>query len=426
VLAPDELRRNPDGASLSASQPARTIRVLDFMETSWMGGPAKNLIRFAHHASQSTQSRLRVNISVATFHRRNVPANNEFTAACEKAGLRVHRIEERSAFDPAIVSAIQRLIRDQNPDILQTHSVKSHFLLRLTGAYKHRPWIAFHHGYTWTDLKVLAYNQLDRWSLPASYKVVTVCRPFASALHRLGVAKDRIAIRHNTVDPFTPAGNEALAQLRQSLCIPPTTRVLLNVARLSREKGQAELIKAVALLRSVQPSRSLRLLIVGEGPERGRLERLAAVSGASECVTFVGHQSDVTPYYTLADMVVVPSYTEGSPNVVLEALAAGLPVVATAVGGIPEIISSSRAAVLVKKNDPISLACSIARLLDNESLRAELSRAALNLASSYSPQAYCDFMLSLYRDCLSRGGTARNGRSNRSAKPIQKTMIATE
>lgn len=386
----------------NAPEPVRTVRVLDFMEASWLSGPAKNLISFAGVASQANHPTLRVQISVVVFHRGKEPVDTEFTLACRQAGLRVHVIHERFAFDPAIVPLIARLVAAEKPDILQTHSVKSHFLVRLTRAYKRCPWIAFHHGYTWTDLKVLTYNQLDRWSLLASSKVVTVCTPFAAALERFGVARERIEIRHNSVAAFIPAADEAVRHLRQTLRIPAGTPIVLNVGRLSREKGQAELIKALAVLRGESGERMPHLVFVGDGPDMQRLERLAGACGVADSVTFAGHQSDVAPYYSAADVMVLPSFTEGSPNALLEAMAAGLPIVATAVGGIPEIVSNTRSALLVQPHDHISLAGAIGQALGSEPLRQQLSAAAKQTAAAYSPESYCDFMLSLYQDCLAQ------------------------
>jgi glycosyltransferase involved in cell wall biosynthesis len=127
---------------------------------------------------------------------------------------------------------------------------------------------------------------------------------------------------------------------------------------------------------------------------------MARTLSLTDSVTFVGHQADVTPYYTLADLMVLPSHTEGSPNCLLEAMAAGLPVVATAVGGVPEIVSTENAAILVEKGNPSALAQAISHVLDDELLRAQLSTAARKTAKAYSPESYCDALLSLYRDCL--------------------------
>jgi glycosyltransferase involved in cell wall biosynthesis len=374
--------------------------VLAFLETSLLSGPAKNLIEFARRAANHPPSRLGADISVATFHRAGSPTSNDFVRACQDAGLGVHVIRERFAYDPAVIWAMRDLIATHDPEIVQTHAVKSHFLMRLTGAYRQRRWIAFHHGYTWTDRRAQLYNELDRWSLLSASKVVTVCRQFASALEHIGVRPERIAIHHNSVKAFLPAADDSVLELRRTLHIPPGGPVLLSVGRLSKEKGQTDLIQAVALLRKQNSDCNLRLIIVGDGPDANKLKDTARSAGVEDWVVFAGHQTDVTPYYTMADLMVLPSHTEGSPNALLEAMAAGLPIVATAVGGVPEIVTSEKEALLVEKDDPEALAAAIERVLGDEDLQMRLSSAARSTASAYSPEMYCESMLSLYGQCL--------------------------
>ena len=400
----EQISQDLTGALLASrpaagSSPARAVRVLDFMEASWVSGPAKNLIEFAQRAA-ALQASLQADIAVATFQRSSPLEPNEFTNACRQAGLDVRVIRERFPFDPNVIRAVRELIEAHDPDIVQTHGVKSHFLMRLSGAYRKRRWIAFHHGYTWTDVKVRLYNQLDRWSLPSASKIVTVCRSFANNLENIGIRPEQITIHHNSVNAFRPASHENVAELRRSLQIPDGARILLTVGRLSREKGQTDLIEAIALLRKENEGPELRLVIVGEGPDIERLQDEARKSAAADWIIFTGHQADVTAYYTLADLMVLPSHTEGSPNALLEAMAAGLPIVATAVGGVPEIVTADREAVLVEKSSPVSLARAIARVLKDGELRTRISSTARSTAASYSPAAYCDFMLSLYGRCL--------------------------
>jgi glycosyltransferase involved in cell wall biosynthesis len=128
---------------------------------------------------------------------------------------------------------------------------------------------------------------------------------------------------------------------------------------------------------------------------------LAKTLNVQDLIIFAGHQADVTPYYTMANLVVLPSHTEGSPNTLLEAMAAGVPIVATSVGGVPEIVTDGREALLVEKNNPSALARAIHRALGDPELRRQTSAAALSAASAYSPAAYCDARLSLYGHCLS-------------------------
>lgn len=376
---------------------ARPIQVLAFMEASWVSGPAKNIISFATRSLEHRDSSLRpVEVTIATFERGRPSTPNAFIAGCRQKGLRVHPIPERFAFDPAILLAIPRLIAALNPDIVQTHNVKSHFLMYLTAARRTCPWIAFHHGYTRTKLRMRLYNQLNRLSLPAADHVVTVCQPFAASIKKLGVPAERITIQHNSVAGFCPAPDHHVSQLRKALEIPSCTTVLLTVGRLSREKGHCDLIEAVARVHRTHPSCPFRLVVVGDGPELSTLKQLAVTLGVSNYVIFAGHQSNVNAYYTIADIAVLPSHSEGSPNALLEAMAAGLPIIATAVGGIPEIATPGKSALLVRSKDPGGLAAAICSLLNDGVLRRRLGESARARAMDFATIAYCDSMLSFY------------------------------
>jgi glycosyltransferase involved in cell wall biosynthesis len=375
----------------------KPVRVLAFVEALWPTiGPAKNLLEFAQRAARSSSA----NITIATFHRGRGPISNAFADSCEAAGIEAHVIRERFLYDVSILPTIRKLVARCEPDIIQTHAVKSHFLIRLTGVNQGRPWIAFQHGYTWTSTRTRVYNRLDRWSLPAATKVVAVCRPFADALEGIGVHPDRIIVQHNSVKPFQPSSSEEVHGLRQALGITEDTEIVLCVGRLSREKAQADLIQAVTLLKKEDSQRKIRFILAGEGPDLQMLKALAKSLEVEDWVVFSGLVSDLRPYYTFADLIVMPSHTEGSPNVLLEAMAAGLPIIATEVGGVPEIVTNGKEALLVEKGNAQVLAGAVRRLLADANLRHSLSQAASQRILAYSPEAYCDSILSLYKSCL--------------------------
>lgn len=382
-----------DAAHNVAAEPD-VPRVLAFMEATTLTGPAKNLLAFARHV------RGRAEVRVATFVRGPHAQPNAFMQACASAGVAVEPIHERCVGDPSVIPQMRRLARTYGPDIVQTHSVKSHFLVRLSGLGRRRSWIAFHHGYTATNKKVGLYNRLDRLSLPRARRVVTVCRPFARDLERIGVAPERISVLHNSVRPYAPVAGDALAGLRASLGIAPSDQVVVSVGRLSREKGHGDLIKAAAALHASDPRSNVRLVIVGDGPDLDALRRLAVREGVADRVLFAGHASDVRPYYALADLFVLPSLSEGSPNVLLEAMAAGLPIVATAVGGVPEIATDERQVLLVPPSLPDRLAAAMMRLLHNSLLARQLGAQARAAVASRTPEAYSDAVLAIYHGAL--------------------------
>ena len=242
---------------------------------------------------------------------------------------------------------------------------------------------------------------MDRWSLRGVYRMVTVCRPFADKLVSLGVPREKITILHNAVKPFVFPAPEQVEQLRRSLALGEGEAVVLSVGRLSFEKGHADLLRAGAALAAIPEAPPFRIVIVGEGPERDTLQRLASQLGIDQQVTLAGFQRDTKPYYAVATAVAVPSHSEGSPNVVLEAMAAGLPIVANAVGGVPEILEQSVTGLMVPAHNPEAMAQALQRILADPELRSRLGTAARARAlSEYTPRAYTRRLVDFYRKLL--------------------------
>jgi glycosyltransferase involved in cell wall biosynthesis len=351
------------------------MKVLAIIEAGTVTGPAKNLLQFAQLARAHD-----VDVNIATFHRAGDP--EIFTEAAAKAGVTVHRIEERGRFDRTVVPALQELSRRLSPDIIQTHAVKSHLLARLAGF---QPWIAFHHGYTWPDLRARVYNQLDRWSLRKATNVLTVSLPFAEEVRRMGVDREKIHVIHNAIATGWGRGIE-----KPVVNIPAGKKVVLIVGRLSREKDHLTLLDAVRNL-------PVHLLIVGEGPERGRIEEHIRTAGVS--ATLTGQVPSAEPYYALADVAVLSSLSEGSPNALLEAMAAGIPAVATSVGGIPEIVTDGESALLVPPADRTAMTAAIGRVLNEQGLAERLVQRARELVETrHSPEERTRQICRIYSD----------------------------
>jgi glycosyltransferase involved in cell wall biosynthesis len=143
------------------------------------------------------------------------------------------------------------------------------------------------------------------------------------------------------------------------------------------------------------------LVIVGDGPERPRIEqRIRALDLASK-VTLTGHVPSAEPFYGIANVAVLSSRSEGSPNALLEAMAARVPVVATSVGGIPEIVTHRESALLASPGDPDELARDISEILNNPALSASLvERARLLIEKHHSPDSRIATLCALYEDVL--------------------------
>jgi glycosyltransferase involved in cell wall biosynthesis len=362
----------------------------------------KNLLSFYRTCRQCEAGA--VELSLAPFersHADSVSRPNQLSQAAAALGVPAYRLREHFRFDPRAILQLRKLVREINPHIIQTHHSKSHFVVQISGLGKKRPWVAFHHGHTRAHLRLRLYEGLDRWSLRVPTQVVAVSGAFAQQLVGMGVPRAKIVVLHNAVE-LAPERNfsfEDLQAKKARLGISGTERVVLAIGRLSKEKAYPDLVAAIAELRRLHPELPVRLLILGEGPERPALETAIRSADLERGVSLPGHMRDVSPYYEVADVFAISSLSEGSPNVLLEAMAAGVPVVASAVGGIPEIVTDQQQALLVRPRDPRALADALARILTNQHLAQALSQAARSLAATrFAPEQRARALIELYRN----------------------------
>jgi glycosyltransferase involved in cell wall biosynthesis len=399
------------------------IKLLSVIEAGTVTGPAKLFLDFCRHVQAPAgewDDLPRVSASIVTFlrgrsiqrHTNGAPAPaskaspNEFVAAAHRYGVEVDLLGERCQFDPRVITNLRRVVKQRAPDIIETQHVKSHFLMRLSGLAREYPWVALHHGYTTTDLKMRAYNQFDRWSLRKADRVITVCDAFALQLARMGVSSDQIRVLHSAIgSDWAPSERrENASALKARLGLDPEVQVVLAVGRLSREKGHVDLVAAMDHLRRIPPTTRAALVIVGDGPERQRIAQAAVSLGLDKQVLFAGQVDAVGAYYDAADILALPSHSEGSPNVLLEAMMARLPIVATAVGGVPEIVRDNESALLVRPRDPSSMTAAISRLLVDRQLAQRLAaNAHSSVIVRHSPENRMRSLVEIYCQLMAQG-----------------------
>ncbi len=382
------------------------LKIVSLVEATTVNAVAKIVLEFfrtSRELATTNPDVPSIQGSIITFDRDRTDASaNEFIAAARETELEVDLIPEQRRFDLAVIPALRAAIEARQPDLVITNSVKSHFLFWRSRLSRKYPWVAFHHGYTTTDLKMRVYNRLDRWSLPKADRVVTVCHSFARELAKsTKIVEENIFVQHNAIRPLPKSRENDVDDLKRSLGFAEADRVIIAVGRLSKEKAQTDLIDAFKVLCETHQDLSVKLLIIGDGPERANLETAARASGQNDLITFAGQVSNVHPFYAAADVFVLPSHSEGSPNVLLEAMSAEVPIVGTAVGGVPEIVADEASALLVPPQNPQALAAAIDRVLQDQALAQRLTTGASALvAREHSPEAYARNLISLYQEVI--------------------------
>jgi glycosyltransferase involved in cell wall biosynthesis len=368
----------------------KPLRVLAVIEAASITGPAKNLIELAIYSRRLPRP---VEFSIVTFRRPSDPPSDPFLDALKTHSIPHHILSETNPFDIRSVLQLNRLLSSIQPAVVQTHNVKSHLCAALLRLVKGFTWVAWHHGYTWPTLRQRLYNRVNFLTLRFAKRVVSVTSAFLPELATTGVPASRVCVIPNAIDADSFIGVPPYA-----VPAPPGSRILLAVGRLSQEKGHADLMEALSLLSKNFPA-PLHLVLVGDGHERQALESLAQSRNLS--VTFAGQVSDVRPFFAAAHLFVLPSHSEGSPNVLIEAMAAALPIVATDVGGIPETVTHRQQAILVPPASPPALAEAISLLLSDADLASTLATAARQqVLERFLPQSRATKVTTLYEQLL--------------------------
>jgi glycosyltransferase involved in cell wall biosynthesis len=230
------------------------------------------------------------------------------------------------------------------------------------------PVVSVSHGWTAATLKVRLYEALDRLILRWMDCTVCVSEGQAARVRRAGVPAERLVLIRNAIkaDDYRKANPADAARLR-SLFPRPPRRVVGAAGRLSPEKGFSQLIEAAALVRQTDPG--IGFVLFGDGPLRAELARQLAARGLEENFILAGFRADLERDLPHLDLLALPSFTEGLPVILLEACAAALPVVATAVGGIPEVVQDGVTGYLVPPKNPGLLARRILDVLASEADR---------------------------------------------------------
>jgi glycosyltransferase involved in cell wall biosynthesis len=360
--------------------------------TDAIGGPGKGLFHFLEHAPTDAFDYILCN-----FKLQNRPMG-QFVQEASRRGLHLMLLPQRAAIDPGMILEARRVVREHGINVVQTHGYKSNVLGFFLRLFSRTPWIGFAHGYTDDNWKVRLYNRLDRFVLRCADRIVTVSDSMQNMLIRNGVEQKRIRLIYNAVDLPDRQCTFDGASLSQAHGIASGRKIVGVIGRLNPEKGQLVFLKAMRQVVTACPD--VVALIVGDGQDRDALERYTHEHGLSDRVIFTGYQDNVLDYYRILDLLVVPSLSEGLPNAVLEAMSFAVPVLATRVGGIPEIIGDGNG-VLVEPDDPQALADRMIELLSNEGLRASIaSKGRASLYPRFDPRHRARQIVGLYEELL--------------------------
>lgn len=374
----------------------RPLQVLHLRDTEEIGGPGKTILE-THRAIDRARFSLHLGVFLTGGERGDTP----FVNAARQCGLPVHLIRGATRYDPGMVLEVVRLVRQHQIDVLHAHESKSDIIAYLASRVRRIPLTTTLHGWIVNSRKQRVLTALDKRVVSGFDRVIAVSSEIRREALAHGVAPHRICVVHNAIalDRYQPTGRRGFLDdwIGRALKRP----VITTLGRLSPEKGHADFLHALAKVASV--GTRLSAVLLGDGPERSRLMRLASELGLEGCVHLPGHTEQPARALEDSDLMVLPSHREGLPNAALEALAMQVPVLATAVGGTPEVIVDGETGRLVPPRSPALLAAGIEDFLVNPGPWRRLAACGREVVRTrFSFEARTRTVESIYMDLVGR------------------------
>ncbi len=306
---------------------------------------------------------------------------------------------------PALLK-IRRLLKKEKPDIVHTHTSKAGLLGRLAARLAGIPSIIHTpHGHVFFGyfdaLKTRMFILLEKLASRITDKIIALTpREKADYLRYKVAEEDKLVIIPSGIELYKcqPIPQEERSKLKKKLGIPEHSAVVGTAGRLVPVKGPGFLIQAVGQVISEHPD--TYLVFAGDGPLRKNLEKDAVDMGLAKNIIFTGWRDDMARILSVFDIFCLPSLNEGMGRVLVEAMALGKPVVASDVGGIPDLIIPGKNGFLVPPRNPGELAQQILFLIKNREEREKLGRAGKKMASTYSDEIMVKKIAELYEKVL--------------------------
>lgn len=377
------------------------IRVLWLIDSLGTGGAEALTVRFVRGLRLRDPSFDRVRPTVAFLKRmRGNPYEEELRAL----GVEPEFLDARHLRDVRAFRRLLRLLRREPIDVIHAHLAYASIWGAVAGWWTGRPVVASLHV---TPPRAPRWSRegLRRWLRARLLRrcgvvPVAVSRAVARSWSTgTSIPAHRIRVIPNGIEPVPRLSPARRRSVRRELGVGDEATVVMTVAVLRAAKGLDVLLAAAE--RVVEACPEVCFVAVGDGPEREALERRAAVPGLRDRVLFTGFRSDVAELLAAADVFTLPSREDAFPTVLLEAAAAGLPAVASDVGGMPEIVVSGKTGGLVPPEDPDALAEALIELVSQPQRRRRLGRAARRRAESeLSADLWLDRLSALYDEVL--------------------------
>lgn len=370
----------------------RKLNVLQFGSSNGLFGAERWILALARYCDRNE-----VEHSIITI-KDSPAARIDLVDKAEEMGFHTDLVEARGPYDPGTIIRTAALIRQHNIDILHTHGYKSDIIGYLAAKLARVPVISTPHGSELSgNRKLNMYHKIGDYFIRKMDKVVPVSEGLRDEYLNKGVQPEKIKLIMNGVD-IMDVEEKRLDEQFSALKNEKNLKLVGYVGQLIERKGLPNLIKA---MKTITKSIKVKLVLIGEGSAENALKKMVELEGLSGVVDFLGFRSDRLEIMKCFDVFVLPSYIEGLPRVIMEAMAAKVPVIASDIPGVREIIHHNKTGILVKTDSPDQLAYRIAELINNPQIADEIRRNAYeNVRTYHSAERMSQEYTELYRNIL--------------------------
>jgi glycosyltransferase involved in cell wall biosynthesis len=321
---------------------------------------------------------------------------------CKREKVKAELLWSRKRIDLRTFLKLRLILKNNKYDILHCHGFKAGFYGLLAGKCTHTHLVETCHLWTRENRLIRFYEFVDALCLRRFDAVIAVSDEIRGDLIRYRVPKGKIKVIYNGIDLSKYERKESNRAMRE-FGVNGHQRVVGIVGRLQVEKGHVYFLEAAKEI--LKKRQDVLFLVIGDGPLREDLESLTNRLEISSHVKFLGYRKDVVEIYSGLDVLVSASLREGLPMTLLEAMAVGVPIVATSVGGVPRIIKNNETGMLIQAEDIENMSKSVLLLLNNKEKRDYMSANAKRLVEDhFSAQIMSERYTAIYKDILDQVG----------------------
>ena len=371
---------------------SQAYSILIIIDTLAIGGPGKGVLQLCSSLLEDGHKPL-----VATFLY-GTAKRSDFVDALHQRSIPSLILRQHSTFDMSPYKQLVTAIEEHSIEIVQTHGYKGHIPALFLSRKLSLPWLALTHGWTKEKKRLVLYRLLERFLLRFPKHVATVSPQLMKELSAIRGSK-ALTLIENAVESHT-IDNNAASVIHKRHSLPDTATIFITAGRFSPEKGHDSLLRAWKDFSTINPE--AHLLLIGAGNLEEQLKATVRSLSMDSNVHFCGYQRNLRPYYDSATAFVLPSLSEGLPNVMLECMAARVPFISSKVGIIPEVLTHQKSALLFESNTVSAIAEALEQFTKlSTSERQSLTDEAFKIVyPRFSLKARAEVFLGIYKSLI--------------------------